>query len=464
MRKPIVALVGRPNVGKSTLFNRLVGQRLSIVEDEPGTTRDRLYAEAEWTSQPFILVDTGGLDVARTEKAVQKGNQPEALGESSRDFVREIRAQAEIAIEEADVVVMLVDAKDGVTAADRDIAEMLRRSNRPVIVAANKADNESRRQSAVEFYELHLTEPIAISALHGTGTGDLLDAIVLQIPRVEEEADPDAVHVAIVGRPNVGKSSLLNALLQQERAIVSPIAGTTRDAIDTELMVGEQRVVLIDTAGIRRRGKVERGIEKYSVMRALSAIERADVVLLVIDAVEGVLAQDMHVAGFILEQYKSVVVVANKWDAVADKDSNTINEYSRDLHDRLNFLDYVPVLFISALTGQRTSKVMQEAMAVAAERKLRVPTGELNRILQDAVATHNPPSHAGKQLKLYYGTQAQTEPPTFIIFVNDRELVHFSYERFLEGRIRAVYPFSGTPLKLEFRNRSQKAIEERGFA
>jgi GTP-binding protein len=453
MHTPIVALVGRPNVGKSTLFNRLAGQRLSIVEDEPGTTRDRLYAPAEWTNQPFMMVDTGGLDIAATDRPPQKG-QPDSLGPSSRDFMREIRAQAEAAIEEADVVVFMVDAKDGVTAADRDIADVLRRSDRPVILAANKADNETRRQQASEFYELSLGEVYPISALHGTGTGDLLDAIVDKIPVVPEEPESNAVHIALVGRPNVGKSSLLNALLQEERAIVSPIPGTTRDAIDTPLKWEGQELVLIDTAGIRRRGKVEQGIEKYSVMRALSAIERSDVVLLVIDATAGVISQDAHVAGFILEAYKSVVVMVNKWDAVADKDSMTMVHYTEEIREQLHFLDYVPVLFISALNGQRVGKVLPAALAAAAQRKVRIPTGELNRLIQDAVAAHAPTA-GGRQVKLYYATQADVAPPTFIVFVNNRELIHFSYARYLENRIRASHPFEGTPIRLIFRNRGE---------
>jgi GTPase len=454
MRTPIVALVGRPNVGKSTLFNRLVGQRLSIVEDEPGTTRDRIYASAEWTSQPFMLVDTGGLDIAATDKAPRKGNQPEALGISSRDFAREIRQQAEIAIEEADVVVFLVSVKDGVTAADRDVADILRRSKRPVILAANKAENEARRQQAVDFYELGLGDPYPISALHGTGTGDLLDAIVEHLPVVEEEPESDAIHIAIVGRPNVGKSSLLNALLQQERSIVSPIAGTTRDAIDTHLTWEGQDIVLIDTAGIRKRGKVEAGVEKYSVIRALGAVERADVVLLVIDATTGVLAQDAHVAGFVLEAYKSVVVVVNKWDALPDKDNDTMNIYAAQVREKLNFMDYVPVLFISALTKQRINKVLPAAAAVVQQRHERISTGELNRLVQEAVVAHVP-TRGGRPIRMYYATQVATEPPTFVIFVNDRELVHFTYGRYLENRIRAVHPFEGTPIKIIFRNRGE---------
>lgn len=455
MRMPIVALVGRPNVGKSTLFNRLVGERKSIVEDEPGTTRDRVYAPAEWTNRPFLLIDTGGVDVAATDKAPRKGDQPETLSLASRDFVREIRQQAELAIEEADVVVFLTDAKDGLTEADRDVADILRRSSKPVVLAVNKADNESRRQAALEFYELALGEPYPISALHGTGTGDLLDAIVELIPQATEEPEEDAVRIAIVGRPNVGKSSLLNALLQEERVIVSPIAGTTRDAVDTELMWEGQKIILIDTAGIRRRGKVESGIEKYSVLRAVNAIQRADVALLVTDAQDGVTAQDAHVAEFIMDAFKSVALIINKWDAVEDKDSNTINVHTEEARQRMKFFSYVPVMFISAKTKQRVSKVLPMAMSIAAQRNMRIPTSELNRIIREAIMAHPAPSRHGKPLKFLYATQAETAPPTFIIFVNDKELVHFSYERFLENRIREVYPFTGTPIRLFFRSRDE---------
>jgi GTP-binding protein len=455
MRKPIVALVGRPNVGKSTLFNRLVGERRAIVQDEPGTTRDRLYGETDWAGSTFLVVDTGGLDIAATDKAPQKGDQPTALSTSSRDFVHEIRAQAEVAIEEADVVVFLVDARDGVTAADQDVADILRRSGRPVILAANKADNEARRQAALEFYELGLGEAYPISALHGTGTGDLLDAVVAVIPAVEEGEDDHAVHIAIVGRPNVGKSSLLNALLQEERAIVSPIPGTTRDALDTPLVWEGRDVVLIDTAGIRRRGRVESGVEQYSVLRAISAIERSDVALLVLDATAGITAQDSHVAGFVLDAYKSVALIVNKWDAIEDKQNDTVDIFSRAVRDQLRFLDYVPVLTVSALTHQRVSKALPLALMIAEQRKIRIPTGELNRLLRDAMQAHPAPNRRGKQLKFFYATQAEVEPPTFVLFVNDRELVHFSYARYLENQIRVAYPFTGTPLRLEFRNRKE---------
>jgi len=455
MRQPIVALVGRPNVGKSTLFNRLSGERIAIVEDQPGTTRDRIYAPAEWTNRPFILVDTGGLDIATTEKSPQKASQPAALGPSSRDYAREIRQQAEIAIEEADVVVFMVDAKDGVTAADRDVADVLRQAGQPVVLTVNKADNEERRLNALDFYELGLGEPFPISALHGTGTGDLLDEIVALLPEGAEEEEGGGIRIAIVGRPNVGKSSLLNALLGEERAIVSAIPGTTRDAIDTRLQWDDTEITLIDTAGIRRRGRVEPGIEKYSVMRSLNAIQRADVALLIIDATAGVTSQDTHVASFILDAYKSVAVIVNKWDAVPDKTGDTMAEYERVIRQRLNFMDYVPVQFVSALTRQRVDRVLPLATEVAGQRLIRIGTGELNRLLRGAIAAHPAPSRQGRPLKFFYATQAEVAPPTFVLFVNDPDLVHFSYERFLENRIRDAYPFKGTPIRLQFRRRAQ---------
>jgi GTP-binding protein len=453
MPTPIVALVGRPNVGKSALFNRIAGHRLSIVEDLPGTTRDRLYADAEWTAAPFTLVDTGGIElVLGADSGAQRGAKPLSIG--SADFRREIREQAQIAIEEADVILFLVDAKEGITTGDEDVAEVLRRSEKPVVLAANKADNEERRLAAVEFYALGLGEPLAISALHGTGIGDLLDAVVEHFPRVEEEPEDDALKIAIIGRPNVGKSSLLNALLGQQRSIVSNIPGTTRDAIDTRLDWQGQPVVLIDTAGIRKRGSIEQGVEKYSVLRALRAIQRADVVVLVLDASQGVIAQDAHIASYALEEWKGIVVVVNKWDLI-EKDGNTINEYTRMVRTELKFLEYVPLLFISALTRQRVNKVIALADKVQSERRVRIPTSDLNRLVQDALVRHRAPSKYGKQLKVFYATQVDVAPPTFAFFVNDTELVHFSYQRFLENQIRAFHAFEGTPIKLVFRNRSE---------
>jgi GTP-binding protein len=442
MSKPIVAIVGKPNVGKSTLFNRLVGKRLAIVTDRPGTTRDRLYADAEWGGKSFVVVDTGGLEFTKTSE-VSETSEVSAL----------VRLQAEVAIAEADVILFLVDATEGMTAGDMDVAAVVRHSRKPVLLAVNKADNQARQAEAVEFYRLGLSDPMPISALHGTGTGDLLDCLVESLPPiVEEEEESEAVKIAIVGRPNVGKSSLLNRLLREERAIVSATPGTTRDTIDTPLVYQGMELVLIDTAGIRRRGKVAAGVEKYSVLRALKAIGRADVVLLLLDATDLVIAQDAHIAGYILEEFKSVVVLVNKWDLV-EKDADTMNDFTQKIRTDLRFLDYVPVLFISAKTGQRVDQVLSMALRVQEERLVRIPTGELNRIVQEAVARHAPPSKAGKRLKFYYATQAAVDPPTFIFFVNDTRLVHFSYERYLENTLRTNYGFLGTPVRLSFRRR-----------
>ena len=453
MTKPIVALVGRPNVGKSTLYNRIVGERIAIVEDLPGTTRDRLYADAEWTGSPFTLVDTGGIELVQGESNARRGSAP--LSVSSADFRREIREQAQIAIDEADVIVFLVDAKEGVTAGDQDVADVLRRSQKPVLLAANKADNLTRSMAAVEFYELGLGDPYDISALHGLGVGDLLDLVVENFPTAGDDEEDDRLKIAIIGRPNVGKSSLLNALLGQERAIVSEIPGTTRDAIDMQLTWEGESVVLIDTAGIRRRGRVEQGVEKYSVMRALRAVQRSDVVALVIDASQGLTAQDAHVASYALDEWKGMMLVVNKWDLV-EKDSNTMNEYTRQLQADLKFIDYVPMLFISALTRQRVQKVIPLAQHIQAERRMRIPTSALNKLVQDAAVKHRAPSKTGKQLRFYYASQVDVAPPTFMFFVNDTELVHFTYRRYLENQIRLAHPFQGTPIKLLFRNRAER--------
>ncbi|NOX61838.1 MAG: ribosome biogenesis GTPase Der [Chloroflexi bacterium] len=453
-QKPIVALVGRPNVGKSTLFNRLVGQRKAIVEDLPGTTRDRIYGDVEWTGVEFVVVDTGGIEALHTREGKP---QPMAdpLATASIGFVSEIREQAELAMKEADVIVMLVDAREGLTAADEEVANLLRTADKPVIVAANKADNAERRMNAVEFYALGLGDPFPISAYHGTGTGDLLDEIVKLLPPVEpEEEDEATLRIAIVGRPNVGKSSILNALLGQERAIVSDIAGTTRDAIDTHLTWDGEPIMVVDTAGIRRRGRIERGIERYSVMRALRAIGRAEVVLLVLDATEGVTAQDAHIGGYILEEHRSLIIVVNKWDAI-EKDSHTMAEYSRRLRQEMKFLDYVPVLYVSALTRQRIDQIIPTALRVRAERHVRIPTSELNRLLQEAVAKNPPKAVRGRKARFYYVTQAEADPPTFIFFVNDPKAVHFTYLRYLENRIRERYPFEGAPLRLVLRGKEK---------
>jgi GTP-binding protein len=455
MTKPIVAIVGRPNVGKSTLFNRLVGQPLAIVEDIPGTTRDRLYADAEWNGVSFTLVDTGGLEVGVAVPGhPHTEGKPPPLSVASPQYVEQIRAQAQVAIAEADAIIFMVDVIDGLVAGDEDVADVLRRSQKPLLLAANKADNQARREAAVEFYALGLGDPYPISALHGTGTGDLLDDVVASFP-VQEAEEIEAIKIAIVGRPNVGKSSLLNKLLGQERAIVSEIPGTTRDAIDTYLEWEGVPIVLIDTAGIRRRGRIERGLEHYSVLRALRAIQRADVVLLLIEATEMVTAQDAHIAGYILEEAKSVVALVNKWDLV-EKDTYTVTEYTQRIRADLKFLDYVPVLFISALTGQRVNKVLPTALRVQKERLVRIPTSELNRIMMETVARHSPPSKGGKRLKFYYATQAAVDPPTFIFFVNDTHLVHFSYKRYIENRLRDRYGFEGTPLRLSFRKRTSR--------
>ena len=446
MRKPVVALVGRPNVGKSTLFNRLAGEPLAIVDDTPGTTRDRLLSEGEWSGIPFFIVDTGGIDPS------EGGRTPLSVG--SAEFIEEIRSQAEIAIQEADVVLFVVDAISGVTPADREVAKILRRSQQirdgspypPVLLVVNKADSAGLRSSAPEFYELGMGEPHPISAVHGTGTGDLLDVLVESFPKGEPEED-DSIKIAIVGKPNVGKSSLLNRLVGADRAIVSDIPGTTRDAIDTRMDYDGLPLTLIDTAGIRRRGRIERGVEKYSVIRSLRAIERADVALLVVDATGGLTAQDAHIAGFILDAWKSAVVVVNKWDAV-EKDTHTLQQYTERIRQELKFLSYVPILFISAKTGQRVDQVLPMALRVQEERLARVPTGALNRILQTAQDVHVPSSKSGRALKVYYGTQVGANPPTFLVHVNDPKLAHFTYIRFLENRIREEFPFTGTPIRV----------------
>ncbi len=459
MSRPIVALVGRPNVGKSTLFNRIVGQRLAVVHDQPGTTRDRLHAPAEWNGVLYTVVDTGGIEVLPETVAAGRRPGPErVLAQDSAPFIPLMRAQAEMGIQEADVVIFITDVASGLTPADEQVADILRRARCPVFLAANKADNPRLRQAALEFYGLGLGEVYPVSALHGTGVADLLDEVVEALPLPppiggEGGGEDATVKIAIVGRPNVGKSSLLNKLLGEERAIVSPIPGTTRDAIDTYLeweTEGKSTpITLIDTAGIRRRGKIGRGVEQYSVLRALRAIQRADVALLVIDGIQGVTAQDTHVASLILDEWTSVVVLVNKWDAV-EKDAYTMIEYTRWVREALRFLDYVPVLFISALTGKRVHQVLPTALAMQEARFLRIPTGELNRLVRDALDRHAPPSKRGKRLKIYYVSQPGVDPPTFVFMVNDTRLVHFSYQRYLENRIRERYKFEGTPLRLIF--------------
>jgi GTP-binding protein len=464
VRKPLVALVGRPNVGKSTLFNRLVGRRLAVVDDTPGTTRDRLQADCEWNGVVFTVVDTGGIEVLPARildqvdlQEVGQERVTELLTVNSALFIREIRAQAELAIDQAEAVLFLVDADAGLTAADEAVANILRRTEKPVLLVVNKADNAARRQAVYDFFSLGLGEPYAISALHGGGVGDLLDDLVAALPAVplEEEEEDESIKIAIVGRPNVGKSSLLNRLLGQERAIVSPIPGTTRDAIDTRVLYHGMPLTLIDTAGIRRRGRIEKGVEKWSVLRALRALQRADVALLLIDGMEGVTTQDTHIAGMILDEHVSVVVIVNKWDLV-EKDTHTMVEYTRWLRAELNFMDYVPVLFVSALTGQRLGQVLETALRVQEERLVRIPTGPLNRLVRDAVERHYPRSRSGRRLKIYYVSQVAVDPPTFVFHVNDPDLLHFSYARYLENQIRAEFPYSGTPLRMSFRKRQRK--------
>jgi len=439
--KPIVAVVGRPNVGKSTLFNRLVGERRAIVQDLPGTTRDRVYGTTEWGGVEFTIIDTGGLQDDR-----------EIDADSLTEIARNTRNQAQAAIDEADVIVFLVDARSGLTAGDHEVADLLRRADKPTILVANKAESAARRDGVYEFYELGLGDPVAISAYHGTGTGDLLDKVVESLPEAEEEEETEGPAIAIVGRPNVGKSRLLNALLGQERSIVSDVPGTTRDSIDTELMWAGQPITLIDTAGIRRRGRIEQGVEQFSVIRSMRAIDRSDVVLLVVDATEDFTAQDLHIAGYIEEQKKGIVVVINKWDLI-EKDAKTMDEYKARAREQLDFVPYAPLVFVSAKFGQRVHQVLDTALMVVAERQKRVPTSALNTLLREAVAAHPPPSKPGKWIKFYYATQADVAPPTFVFFCNDPTQIHFSYRRFLENRLREAFGFTGTPMRLSFRGR-----------
>jgi GTPase len=438
MARPIVAIVGRPNVGKSTLFNRLIGERRAIVHETPGTTRDRLYGTVEWNGRVFALVDTGGI-----------------VFEEDGEINRGIVGQAMEAIDLADVILFVVDSVSGPTAVDLDVADLLRRTDKPVILVASKADNMERTMDAVDFYQLGVGDPIAVSGIHGHGVGDLLDEVVLGFDRSQEEEEGEFdARVAIVGRPNVGKSSLLNALAGEPRAMVSQIPGTTRDALDTAIDYDGKSILLVDTAGMRRRGQIERGIEKYSVLRAVQALERCDVAVLVIDADQGIAAQDTHVAGYVLEAGKGMVIAANKWDLV-EKGPTVTTEYTRDIKRALQFADYAPVVFISALTGQRVTRVMDMALDIAREREKRIATPLINSAMQEAYAGHPPPSARGKSLKLLYVTQAGIRPPTFVFFVNDPRLAHFSYTRYLENQIRARFGFEGTPIRLVFKARGE---------
>jgi len=434
--KPVVAIVGRQNVGKSTLLNRLAGKRIAIVEDLPGTTRDRIMVPVIWEGTEFTLVDTGGLE-PKAESAVAQG----------------VKEQVEVAISEADVIIFLVDVRDGVTTYDLEIAELLRRTSKPVVLVANKADSDRLEAGAVEFYELGIGEPLAISAHHGRGTAELLDKIITLLPvSVAVEAEPEFLKVAIVGRPNVGKSMLLNALLGRERAIVDDRPGTTRDALDTIVDFQGRNVLIIDTAGIRRRGRLGVGVEKYSVIRALRAVNRADITLLVVDATEPLAAQDLHIAGYVQQAAKGIVLIINKWDLVVDKDTD---EWDRYIRRQLRFMPYAPVLYTSAKSGYGVSKIMPQVCQVYEERLKRLPTTVVNSVVQQAVAAHSPPRSGRKQLKIFYATQAEVNPPTFVFFVNDAKLMHFSYQRYLENKLRQSFGFTGTPLRLVLKTRGE---------
>ncbi|MBQ6670102.1 MAG: ribosome biogenesis GTPase Der [Firmicutes bacterium] len=439
MSKPIVAVVGRPNVGKSTFFNKIVGSRVSIVQDTPGVTRDRIIADAEWTGKHFMLIDTGGIEPENQEIIPSR-----------------MRAQAEMAMDMADVILFMVDGRSGVTAADREVADMLRRKNKNVILVANKIDTSKLPEDFYDFYELGLGEPFAVSSTNQLGLGDLLDEIISMIPEEAfEEEDEDDIKIAIIGRPNVGKSSLVNAFLGEERVIVSEIAGTTRDSIDTPFEKDGQKYTLIDTAGIRRRGKVTDEVEKFSVIRAMAAIERCDVALMVLDATEGLTDQDKRIVGMAHEAGKGIIIVVNKWDLVA-KETNTMRDMERKIKGELQFMSYAPVMFTSAIKGQRLLPVIDAARSVAENRAMRVGTGQLNSLIEDAVMMNPTPVDKGRRLKIYYATQIGIKPPLFSFSVNDRELMHFSYARYLENKIREGYGFAGTSIKFVFRNRSEK--------
>ena len=441
MAKPLVAIIGRPNVGKSMLFNKLTGQRTSIVEDTPGVTRDRIYGDCEWCGRTFSLVDTGGIEPG-----------------TDSDMLKFMRRQAEIGIELADAIIMVTDVRSGVTAADEDVATMLRKSGKPVALAVNKCDSVGPTNPDVyEFYGLGIGDLFETSAVHGHGTGDLLDWVLANIPEDSgEEEDSDLVKVAIVGKPNVGKSSLLNRILGEERVIVSNVAGTTRDAIDSYFENDTGKYCFIDTAGMRRKSKVDDAIEKYSNMRSISAIDRADVCLILVDANEGVTEQDTKIAGLVHEAGKAAVIVVNKWDAVEDKETNTMRDMETQVRQGLSYMLYAPVVFLSALTGQRVDKLFQVIQDVYAQNTKRITTGALNSVLADATARVQPPTDKGRRLKIYYMTQASTKPPHFVIFCNDARLFHFSYQRYLENQIREVFGLQGTPVRITIRQKGDK--------
>ena len=454
-QKPIIALVGRPNVGKSTLFNRLTGERRAVTHQIPGTTRDRLYGDSFWNGVEFKVIDTGGIEV--WQPAGARDESP--LAEGSADFIREIIEQALLAVEGADLIVMLGDARTGVTAADEAIAELLRRADKPVILAANKIDDIRRAHDAYDFYALGLDAVVGISAIHGNGVGDLLDEAIVRLgvkasPDIDDE-ESEQLKIAIVGKPNAGKSTLVNRLIGEDRVIVSEVAGTTRDAIDSDITWYGEKITLIDTAGIRRKGRVQAGVERFSVIRAMKAISRADLALLVIDAAFGVTEQDEHIAGYVIDEFKSLVIVVNKWDAV-DKDSHTMNAFIDNIRDRLHFVRHAPIVFISALEGQRISQVLEVANRVWEARFLRVPTADVNRLLRDAVERHPPHGKGTKRLKFFYASQVRTDPPLFLFHVNDPSQVHFTYKRYLENQFREAYAFEGTPIRFSFRKREDR--------
>ncbi|KYG88948.1 ribosome biogenesis GTPase Der [Metasolibacillus sp. FSL H7-0170] len=435
MTKPVIAIVGRPNVGKSTIFNRIVGERVSIVEDIPGVTRDRIYSSAEWLTHDFNIIDTGGIEI---------GDEP---------FLEQIRQQAEIAIDEADVIIFMTNGREGVTAADEQVAKILYKTKKPIVLAVNKIDNPDMREMIYDFYSLGFGEPWPISGSHGLGLGDLLDECAKHFPQEDEaQYDDDVIKFSLIGRPNVGKSSLVNAFLGHDRVIVSNIAGTTRDAIDTPYTYDGQEYVIIDTAGMRKKGKVYESTEKYSVLRALRAIERSDVVLVVLNADEGIQEQDKKIAGYAHEAGKAVIIVVNKWDAI-EKDEKTMNFYTQQIREHFLFLDYAPIVFVSAKTKQRVHQILPVVQRVSENHSMRIQSSILNEVIEDSVARNPAPADKGRRLRIYYATQVAIQPPTFVVFVNEPELMHFSYERFLENRIRETFDFEGTPIRLITRAR-----------
>lgn len=439
MSKPIVAVVGRPNVGKSTLFNRLAGERISIVQDTPGVTRDRIYADVEWTGRKFTLIDTGGMEIGAEDI-----------------ILKQILQQAEIAIETADVVLFVTDGKTGMTDDDKQVANMLRKTKKPVVLAVNKVDSVERDSMNIyEFYELGIGDPIAISAGQALGLGDMLDEVITYFPeQQEEDEDDEVIKVAIIGKPNVGKSSLINKILGEDRLIVSDIAGTTRDAIDTPIEIDGQKYIFIDTAGMRRKSKIKEEIERFSIIRAVAAVERCDVAILLIDANEGITDQDTKIAGIAHERGRAAIIAVNKWDAI-EKNDKTMNQYLKDIGNELAYMPYAPKVFISALTGQRINRMLELIQTVYQNHALRISTGLLNDVLIEATAMQQPPADKGRQLKLYYMTQVSIKPPTFVIFVNDRELFHFSYRRYIENQLREAFGFLGTPIHFIVREKGK---------